>query len=373
MKKLKFTNPKKQENVSKNTIKQLIFEDVKNINKFNIIIEEFTISLQNNDQEKVKELYQSIKEVLEFFFIKNKSILSKELTTFLISKLNLTLSILIEAIDEDEDKFSVLLIRYIFDNLKYLDNACHIIEAVVDKFITNELYNARVIRALAKRFEKAENYLKFFLNAVENKKLADAEEGLYYNIYNFIITIERIADIEVRQVYQNIVIKMINSRNFPSELMKELLLSLNKNIFDNIENPLILSDYLIEIYENTAEFDIKTLSLSGLFVLITKYKLDYPAYYNMLYRTIGLISYDSNGVKTIFDTEHKSRFIKILELSLKNPSASVIVILSFIKVYINNLETCQNRTKDKFSKYCHNSKSYSEYNKTSSKVTYPPY
>jgi hypothetical protein len=125
---------------------------------------------------------------------------------------------------------------------------------------------------------------------------------------------------------------MINTQHFPDDLMKELLLSLNKNIFDNIENPLILSDYLIEIYENSKEFDIKTLSLSGLFVLITKYKLDYPAYYNILYRTIGLTSYDNTGMKTIFDTEHKVRFIKILELSLKNPTASIIVILSFIKV-----------------------------------------
>lgn len=374
MKRLKLSKPKQQENKSKNTIQQLIFEDVKNINKFNIIIEEFTIALQNNDQEKVKEIYQSIKEVLEFFFISNKNILSKELTTFLHSKINLLINIFIEAIDEDEEKFSVFLIRYIFENIKYLDNIELIIDEIVQKFITDELFNSKLIRFLSKRFEKSENYLKLFLQNIENKLSVDiSEDGLFYNIYNFIISIERIANVDVKQVYQNIIIKMINSKNFPSDLMKELLLSLNKNIFDNIENPLILSDYLIEIYENTNEFDIKTLSLSGLFILITKYKLDYPAYYNMLYRTISLIAYDNTGLKTIFDTEHKARFIKILELSLKNPSVPIIVILSFIKVKYPNIETRENRIKNKFTKYSHNTKSNPNNNKTPSQITNPTY
>ena len=34
----------------------MIFEDVKNINKFNIIIEEYILNLQNKDYEKLKIL-----------------------------------------------------------------------------------------------------------------------------------------------------------------------------------------------------------------------------------------------------------------------------------------------------------------------------
>jgi hypothetical protein len=335
MKKLRLTKTKPKQNQtqnSNNSIQQLIFEDIKNINKFNIIIEEFTLALQNNDQEKVKTLYQTIKEVLEYFFITNKNILSKELTTFLQSKINLIINIILESIDEDEIKFSIILIKYIFENLKYLENTKETIEAIADTFIVDELFNARLIKSLSKGFEKEENYLQLILECCYKKLCNSTEEGLYYNIYNFVISIVKITECESKKLYQNIIIRMINTQHFPDDLMKELLLSLNKNIFDNIENPLILSDYLIEIYENSKEFDIKTLSLSGLFVLITKYKLDYPAYYNILYRTIGLTSYDNTGMKTIFDTEHKVRFIKILELSLKNPTASIIVILSFIKV-----------------------------------------
>jgi hypothetical protein len=371
MKKIKFSKPKQKENNSSNTIQQLIFEDVKNINKFNIIIEEFTLALQNNDQEKVKTLYQTIKEVLEFFFINNKNKLSQELINFLQSKINLIINIIIEALDEDEDKFAVLLIKFIFENLKYTANTKEIIESLVDKFITDELYNTRIIRSLSKRFEKAESHLQIFLDSCLNKLDNESEEGVFYNIYNFIISIERLIEIENKKLYQNVVIKMINSRNFPDELMKELLLSLNKNVFDNIENPLILADYLIEIYENSKEFDIKTLSLSGLFVLITKYKLDYPSYYNILYRTIGLTTYDNTGVKTIFDTQHKARFIKILELSLKNPTVPIIVILSFIKVNHSNLEISQYSLKDIYTKYCNNPKYDSEYNQTPSQITHP--
>jgi hypothetical protein len=347
MKRLKLGKPKQQINISKNTIQQSIFEDVKNINKFNIIIEEFTLALQNNDQEKVKTFYQSIKEIFEHFFIANKNILSKELISFLQSKIILIINIILEGLDEDDNKFSILLIRYIFENLKYLENSDEIIKAMTEKFITDELYNARIIKSLSKRFEKYEHYLKCFLTACLITLDESNEEGLYYNIYNFIISIDKIAEIEVKRVYQNIVIKLINSQSFPKDLLKELLLSLNKNIFDNIENPLILSDYLIEIYENATDFDIKSLSLSGLFVLITKYKLDYPTYYNILYRTIGLTSYDNKGLKTIFDTQYKARFIKILELSLKNPTVSIVVILSFIKVIIYNLEISKNCPQNK--------------------------
>jgi U3 small nucleolar RNA-associated protein 19 len=110
-------------------------------------------------------------------------------------------------------------------------------------------------------------------------------------------------------------------------------MNLNKNIFDNLENPLIFSDYLINIYEKSSnqEFDIKVLSLSGLFVLITKYKLDYNDYYNIMYKTISMRLEDTNGIKSVFDSNHRNRIFKILDLSLKSSTVPILVVLSFIK------------------------------------------
>jgi len=77
---------------------------------------------------------------------------------------------------------------------------------------------------------------------------------------------------------------------------------------------------------------MKILSLSGLFILITKYHLDYQFYYQKLYETLSITYDKSNQLLSVFDSKFAKRFTKILELSLTSSTVPIIIIMSFLKV-----------------------------------------
>ena len=137
---------------------------------------------------------------------------------------------------------------------------------------------------------------------------------------------------ELKEKYQNIIINLINEKLIPISLIKEFMKILNKKIVQNVVNPIIFSDYLLnktnEIkIKSINDFDIQIFGLSSLFVLLTKYNLDYDKYYELLYK---LISQKFNGI-TIFDSKYKNRILKLLELSLTSEQIPFIVICSFLK------------------------------------------
>jgi U3 small nucleolar RNA-associated protein 19 len=151
-------------------------------------------------------------------------------------------------------------------------------------------------------------------------------------IFNFLIAINDLENEEEKLKYQNIITILINNENFPDDLLKNFLINLNKVILHNVNNPLIFSDYLINKASKgniikLEDFDNKIFALSSLFILLTKYKLDYDKYYELLYK---LISIKLNNL-TIFDSKYKNRIFKILELSLKSSQIPLIIICSFIK------------------------------------------
>ena len=169
----------------------------------------------------------------------------------------------------------------------------------------------------------------------------------FINFYNFIINIkdldsflenentndkEEVKVNELKDKYQNIIISLINDKLLPLSIIKEFMKILNKKIVQNVTNPIIFSDYLLnktgEIkIQSINDFDIQIFGLSSLFVLLTKYNLDYDKYYELLYK---LVSQKFNGI-TIFDSKYKNRILKLLELSLTSEQIPYIVICSFIK------------------------------------------
>jgi len=68
-------------------------------------------------------------------------------------------------------------------------------------------------------------------------------------------------------------------------IIKELLLELSKSIVNNLENPLILSDFLTKCL-NEGSLELQVLSLRSIFILIEKHGFDYPDYYKKLYGMI---------------------------------------------------------------------------------------
>ena len=51
----------------------------------------------------------------------------------------------------------------------------------------------------------------------------------------------------------------------------------------NIENPLILSDFLTQCLDHDNQLDVQILALRAIFILLNQYGLDYPYYYKRLY------------------------------------------------------------------------------------------
>ena len=186
-----------------------------------------------------------------------------------------------------------------------------------------------------------------FLNILNNKKIKNQNEfNNYYNLVTNINDLDSLLDNndnninneeetkinELKEKYQNIIINLINEKLIPISLIKEFMKILNKKIVQNVVNPIIFSDYLLnktnEIkIKSINDFDIQIFGLSSLFVLLTKYNLDYDKYYELLYK---LISQKFNGI-TIFDSKYKNRILKLLELSLTSEQIPFIVICSFLK------------------------------------------
>jgi hypothetical protein len=208
----------------------------------------------------------------------------------------------------------------------------NLIKAFSNIFLNlNENFNDEEKNKKSVNFESIINCL--YNEILTNSSNLDFNSSSLFNIYNFMISLPLLTENKIKLIYQNIMIFLVNKSALPKDILQSLLINLNKVILDNLENPLIFSDYLINIYEKSSsdEFDVKILSLSGLFILITKFKLDYSNYYNFLYKTLSLKNYDENGVKTVFDSKYRNRLYKILELSLKSTTVPIMVILSFIK------------------------------------------
>lgn len=342
-------NSDKSSSTDPESIQKLIFEDVKNINKFNILIEEYILNLQNKDFKILQNYSKIILNVLEYFFVKNIKNISKDLISFLDEKLKILSNVLVDSIDIDEDvESNVKILNYLLDFMDYQikeelsqnKNLNELLANLSEIFILNdELVDPSQIQNFSQTFFKNKKFFDIlfitFSKSFESILEDIGGEEILYNTFNFLMTIPKIPNdkADLKSHYQNIIIKLINQNKLPELLLKNILLNLNKIIFDNLENPLIMSDYLINIYEKSScqEFDLKVLSLSGLFVLITKYKLDYSNFYQILYKTVSMKDYSKNLVKTVFDSKYRNRIFKIVELSLKSPTVPIIVILSFIK------------------------------------------
>jgi hypothetical protein len=445
-----------------NLLKNEIFEDVKKINNLNVIIQEFLglysqSKINRNIINGRETIYNTIKEIFQYFIIKKIDNISLDLKKFLNDKLNLFINILIDLIDPEDslenlenlickpfEIYEIKNFKLRYSNNKQNTNSTiendknknklenkfydsfieklilnqDLIEAENIKLLSEKLINNldvthlyKILRILSDKinfeYQLKENILNTNNNESEEESIksnlsdigseSNSEKTneninfMFFNLYNFIISIPKFSDLKrnnkskigqdikkgifiidnpefldaenninlanyeisqnlldkkeilyfcfeknLKKSYEVIITKIVNSEICPNEIISNLLINLNKVVLENLENPLIFSDFLINLYEKAKEkdFSIKVLSLSGLFILITKYKLDYQNYYNMLYRSLSQNYYDGNKLNFIFDSKYRNRIFKIFEISLKPSSVPILVILSFLKVII---------------------------------------
>mmetsp|Transcript_39247 Transcript_39247/g.28982 ORF Transcript_39247/g.28982 Transcript_39247/m.28982 type:complete len:206 (-) Transcript_39247:267-884(-) len=96
----------------------------------------------------------------------------------------------------------------------------------------------------------------------------------------------------------------------------------------NLENPLILSDFLTKCLDH-GTLENQVLALRSIFILIEKKGFDYPNYYKKLYKM--LIPASPSVSENLFLMEDKARFLRLLDLSLRSPKLPYKLVCSFLK------------------------------------------
>ena len=351
-------NKKIQKEKGINEIENNILSSPKNINLFNKLIEIFINNIENKDEEKIREIMNSLKNILTYF-LKNENVKSSnELITFLNDKIQLIYKIILDSIfssDIDEDEsFLPIIFHILYELINFIpeDKVNSLFNDFISKLISIEKeISPSIINSFYEQFNTISYYnyiFNSFLDILTSKKIKNQNE--FNNFYFFVTNINDLDSLleindnnlnnedderklnELKEKYQNIIINFVNEKLLPLSLIKEFMKILNKKIVQNVVNPIIFSDYLLnktnEIkIKSINDFDIQIFGLSSLFVLLTKYNLDYDKYYELLYK---LISQKFNGI-TIFDSKHKNRILKLLELSLTSEQIPYIVICSFLK------------------------------------------
>ena len=351
-------NKKIQKEKGINEIENDILSSPKNINLFNKLIEIFINNIENKDEEKIREIMNSLKNILTYF-LKNENVKSSnELITFLNDKIQLIYKIILDSIfssDIDEDEsFLTIIFHILYELINFIpeDKVNSLFNDFISKLISIEKeISPSIINSFYEQFNTISYYnyiFNSFLDILTSKKIKNQNE--FNNFYFFVTNINDLDSLleindnnlnnedderklnELKEKYQNIIINFVNEKLLPLSLIKEFMKILNKKIVQNVVNPIIFSDYLLnktnEIkIKSINDFDIQIFGLSSLFVLLTKYNLDYDKYYELLYK---LISQKFNGI-TIFDSKHKNRILKLLELSLTSEQIPYIVICSFLK------------------------------------------
>uniref|UniRef100_T1J2R0 CCAAT-binding factor domain-containing protein n=1 Tax=Strigamia maritima TaxID=126957 RepID=T1J2R0_STRMM len=103
-------------------------------------------------------------------------------------------------------------------------------------------------------------------------------------------------------------------------IYKRILVMLHDQVFPHLQNPLLLTDFLIDSY-NTGGV-VSLLSLTSLFFLIQNYNLEYPDFYKKFY---SLFTPD------IFHAKYRARFFYLADLFLSSTYLPEYLLAAFVK------------------------------------------
>ena len=93
-----------------------------------------------------------------------------------------------------------------------------------------------------------------------------------------------------------------------------------ENVIPNLSNPILLADYLTSSYNIGGS--IAVLALESLFILIVEHNLDYPKFFESLYR---LCTYE------VFSAKYRSKFMKLLHRSLQSTNLPSYTVAAFCR------------------------------------------
>uniref|UniRef100_A0A2R5LK37 Putative nucleolar complex protein n=1 Tax=Ornithodoros turicata TaxID=34597 RepID=A0A2R5LK37_9ACAR len=182
--------------------------------------------------------------------------------------------------------------------------------------------------------------LKFLLKATKEWKRSPPNEQYLKNMYCLIRNIdiaqrppsdkvpvpvlggEKVFVVNAEQDVKRISAVWISfiAQKLPVKLYKELLILLPDKIIPHLHNPLLVADFFIESYNRGGALSL--MALNGLFILIHKYHLDYPNFYEKLYALL---------VPDVFYQKYRARFFFLMDLFLSSTHIPAYLVAAFAK------------------------------------------
>ncbi|CAN0140853.1 unnamed protein product, partial [Hapterophycus canaliculatus] len=106
----------------------------------------------------------------------------------------------------------------------------------------------------------------------------------------------------------------------PPALYRRVLLFLPGNVIPYMPSPMRLADFL------TAAYDLggvqSVLALDALFLLMQSHDLDYPGFYDSLYRLV---------TPDMMHAKYRARFFRMVDLCLTSSHVPAYVVAAFLK------------------------------------------
>lgn len=103
--------------------------------------------------------------------------------------------------------------------------------------------------------------------------------------------------------------------------LKQTLQFLPTHVLPHVSTPLLFADFFIQAYQHSGVVPI--LALDGLFVLITQHGLEYPDYYNKLYKLV---------TPSLFYVRNRTWFFRLLDRSIsRNDLLPAQTVAAFLK------------------------------------------
>ncbi|KAK7474423.1 hypothetical protein BaRGS_00034306 [Batillaria attramentaria] len=172
--------------------------------------------------------------------------------------------------------------------------------------------------------KRTEMFLSNVLCALENLEFPSDDEA---KLNNFLtkpsdqhVQHPKVSSLkEQRKRFTAVWMEFLRSELTPS-LYRRVLTKLDEKVIPFLSSPLVLSDFLTQSYNIGGA--VSLLALNGLFILISKYNLDYPDFYRKLYSLFE---------PQVFHVKYRARFFFLADMFLSSIHLPSYLVASFIK------------------------------------------
>ena len=344
-------------------------ESIKNINNLTILLSNImNRSIDINEDNNYIYIITCIKNILLYYLDTNKDIFNKSneklykwlKDDILMSFITFLKEQYINYIDYNMIKISsinILLDLAIVYNQDYRIKYIYNIIDLLYKHINDQIYHNYIFKYddllyltlnYICNIMNKENYLIIYNNFIKLlnpllKNILKRKNILYYNDNDDNLG-KKYNRNTIKMILNSLYIQLLSDFNDDLYLIKDLLLIMDEILIPYvIIKPLSLADFLTNSYNliniSSNNLIISLLSLNSLYILITKYNLDYPNFYIKLYNILKIELFHLKNLnynlllknKELFHSKYRAKFYILLYLFLSSTHLPSYLIASFIK------------------------------------------